>query len=133
MRSFSRRLLVPALLAVAALTAPATATALTPHDSVRATARAAGIYRLTLTAKNRPEKSVHLVIREIAHGMDGVLLSDENESWLSAVRVDGDTLRATVSTSEGEGEIMLLVTDTLVSGTLTVGHQQIAIRGERSA
>jgi hypothetical protein len=66
-------------------------------------------------------------------GVEGLLLSEVSETQLSAIRFDGDIVHATVETNEGMGELVLKVTETGVSGTLTVGGQQLMIRGERSA
>lgn len=133
MRISSLRLIVPACLAIAAIGAPTIVQAAPAASAERSVISASGIYRLTISAKNRPSKTVHLVVREESKGMSGVLLDNGSELSLSDVRYEGNVLKASIMTTEGRGQIELTLATTEVTGTLIVAGKRLTIRGEHYA
>ncbi|MEO6525558.1 MAG: hypothetical protein ABIP93_02925 [Gemmatimonadaceae bacterium] len=130
MRSLPVRLLLPVLL-FASFAAPSSARALPlPAISLDAPSAAVGIYRLTLTAKNRAPKTLHMILRDTDQGLSGVLLDGPKEFTLLNARFDGHVFLATIMTSEGAGELSLTLSPEIVSGTLNVGRDALAVVGE---
>jgi hypothetical protein len=129
----SLRLIVPAFLAVAAIATPALARTAPAASAERSVISASGIYRLTISAANRPSKTVHMVVREEANGMSGVVLDNASELSLSDVRYEGNVLKASIMTTEGRGEIELTLSTSEVTGTLIVAGKRLTIRGEHYA
>jgi hypothetical protein len=130
MRLVSIRLLLPALL-FASFAAPSSAHALPlPIVSHDAPFAASGIYRLTLSAKHRAPKTVHLVLQANEQGMSGVLIDSAAELGLTNIQLEGDVLHATIMTSEGAGALEIKLSAHRVSGTLKVGREPIIVEGE---
>jgi hypothetical protein len=111
---------------------PASAQAVSVSVSARTGVSAAGLYRLTLSAKDRKAKTVHMIVREGATGISGMLLDKESESWLTNLRVEGSVLKGNIMTNEGLAELALNVDDGMVIGTLTVGGKVLTIDGDRT-
>ena len=100
-----------------------------PATPVRA--RMAGIYRVTLSGSSLATQRMHLLVRLDEGGYTCVLLSGEKEMPLENVRLEGDVIRATTTTSAGRGQVMLTITEDGVVGTITVGATKVLISGER--
>jgi hypothetical protein len=111
---------------------PASAHALPVSVSAREVVSAAGLYRLTLSAKDRKAKTVHMVVREGETGISAMLLDRESESWLTNLRMEGSVLKGSVLTNEGLAELALNVGNGMVVGTLTVGGKVLLIDGDRT-
>jgi hypothetical protein len=126
------RIFVPAVLAIALISAPASAaTATTPDDAVSALAASrAGLYTLTLVGA-AGQQAVDLALEQVKSGFTALLITPAHESWLADVKFDGKRLTGTTLTSAGRGTLVLEMSDTGVHGTLTVAGRSIAITGTR--
>ena len=125
------------VLAFGALTAAAPATAGARDDVPRVASMStpeswAGIYRLTLISKTQAPMPVRLLVERDGGVLTGTLLSDVNGAAHASLRLEGDALKASTSTSRGAGELVLRVTDKGVVGTFTVGKQVWEVSGTRS-
>jgi hypothetical protein len=129
-RKSTLRLFVPLLLAVASVVAPAVAHAAPISTSVREGVTVTGLYRLTMSAENRPTKTVHLVVRMGDLGISGVVLDKDAEVELLGLHLEGSVLKGGLMTSEGYGELELDLRDSAVRGTLTVNGNRIVIEGD---
>jgi len=129
-RSTARSLAIAAL-----LVAPALVAASTPHPTPRATAHAVvpvtGSYRLTVASKHA-RKTADLVVEQTADGYVGYVLTNESETPLTNIAIQGDTLRAHVTTSAGDGELVLRITDAGITGTLKLPMKTLTVSGERA-
>ena len=130
MRKPTLRLFVPLFLAIASVTAPAVAHAAPISTSAREGVTVTGLYRLTMSAENRPTKTVHLVVRMGDLGMTGVVLDKDAEVELLGLHLDGSMLKGGLMTSEGYAELELDLRDSAVRGTLTVNGNRITIEGD---
>ncbi len=130
-----RQLLAPVAL-VAALLSPRSL----PHHAVAAIPaadslgrQAIEIFHLSLrgAAEFTLPQSVELILSSDANGYRGYVLSGAHSTLLEAVAVQGDTLRAGLSTSAGQAKLFLdLATDGL-GGTITVAGRVLKVSGER--
>ena len=133
----SLRTVVPFALAAALLALPASPRAaraqvtLAGEPATVASAKMAGIYRVTLSGPSLTTQRMHLIVRLGEAGYTCVLISSDREMPLENLRLEGDVIRATTATSAGKGEIVLTVTEDGVSGTLRVGPTKVSISGER--
>jgi hypothetical protein len=114
------------------MTIPVLAHAVPVSVSARKGVSAVGLYRLTLSAKDRKAKTVHMIVRDGASGISGMLLDKESESWLTNLRMEGSVLKGNIMTNEGLAELALNVDDSMVMGTLTVGGKVLTIDGDRT-
>jgi hypothetical protein len=126
----SLRLFVPLFLAISSVAAPSSAHAapitVSANDGVTIT----GLYRLTMTAKNRKAKTVHLVVRVGDLGISGVMLDRDAEVELLDLHLEGTALKGGVMTSEGYAALELNLGDGIVHGTLTVDGKVLTIEGD---
>jgi hypothetical protein len=92
-----------------------------------------GVYRVHLALGGRDAAPAALVVEREPAGLSGFMLVDERGAPLSAVRVEGDVLRARITTAQGTGELTLRITGDVVTGTLKVGKQRWDVSGQRTA
>ena len=137
MRLTARTLALTAVAAAGALTTPAHAQRSYASTPAPAAAPAAaewnGIYRLTLTSREEGEVAARVLVERVDGAVDGTLLVSGGSTALTAMRADGDELRARVRTSKGEGTLVLRRSAGGVVGTLTVGQARWEIAGARSS
>jgi hypothetical protein len=131
-RTTSLRLFVPLFLAVSSVAVSTSAHALPVAASAREGVSAAGLYRLTMSAKDRNSKTVHMLVRDGANGISAMLIDKDSECILTNVRMEGTVLKANLMTNEGLAEISLNVDDLGVRGVLTVKGKQLFLEGDRS-
>lgn len=131
MRIPSLRLFVPLFLAVSPMAVPASAhaapTTASPRDGVSVT----GLYRITMTARNRKPKTVHLVVRNGENGLSAILMDKQSEAVVTELRMEGTVLKGSIMTSEGPGDLELQLGSTSVRGTLMVDGKLLMIDGDR--
>jgi hypothetical protein len=92
-----------------------------------------GVYRVHIALGGRDAAPAALVVEREPAGLSGFMLVDERGAPLSAVRVEGDVLRARITTAQGTGELTLRITGDVVTGTLKVGKQRWDVSGQRTA
>ena len=93
-----------------------------------------GVFRVQLSLGRREVGApAAIVVERVLAGPSGFMVVDSRTVSLSDIRVDGDMLRARVTTGDGVGTLMLRVSGDAVSGTLKVGRQTWDVVGERSA
>lgn len=129
-------------LGLAALSAPAAAqqrafatppaAAVSAAPSADPSAAWAGVYRVAIT---KGDETVHarVVMERDGEALAGTVLIEATASALTKLRHEGETLRATLLTSHGRGELALRATTDGVAGTLTVGKVTWTVEGKRSA
>jgi hypothetical protein len=129
-----RQLLAPVAL-VAALLSPRSL----PHHAVAAIPaadslgrQAIEIFHLSLrgAAESTIPQSVELILSSDANGYRGYVLSGAHSTLLEAVAIQGDTLRAGLS-SAGQAKLLLDLATDVLGGTLTVEGRVLKISGER--
>ena len=92
-----------------------------------------GVFRVQLSLGTKDAAPAALVVERVLEGLSGFMLVDTRSASLSGIRVEGDMLRARVSTAQGNGELTLRIVGDAVSGTLKVGKQTWEVVGQRSA
>jgi hypothetical protein len=93
-----------------------------------------GVFRVQLSLGSREAGApAAIVIERVLAGPSGFMVVDSRTVSLSEIRVEGDLLRARVTTGDGVGTLMLRVSGDAVSGTLKVGKQTWDVIGQRSA
>lgn len=93
-----------------------------------------GVFRVQLSLGTREIGApAAIVIERVLAGPSGFMVVDARTVSLSNIRVEGDVLRARVTTGDGVGVLTLRVTGDTVSGTMKVGKQTWDVVGERSA
>jgi hypothetical protein len=125
------RLFVPVFLAISSAAIPISARAETVPVTSRDGASVTGLYRLTITGKNRKPKTVHLMVREGETGTSAALMDRGLELELTNVRMDGTVLKGSVMTSEGLADLELKLGGGLARGTLTIDDMLLSIEGDR--
>ena len=100
--------------------------------AVSSIAPMAGVYRLQLTAKDGASLQVRLVVERLGEGLSGTLVSEDNGVAHVDLKFVGDELRATATTSLGEGVLVLRESAAGMTGTFTVGKRVWMVSGERS-
>lgn len=123
--------LAAALLALPAANVARAQVTLAGEPAAAAPAKMAGIYRVTLTSSSIAAQKMHMLVRLGDHGYTCVLLAGDKEMPIEDLRLEGDVIRGRAATSLGKGEIVLVVSEEGVSGTLTVGSTRVNIAGER--
>jgi hypothetical protein len=106
----------------------ATATSL----SASAPASWVGAYRLTFAGSTGSLLDVRVIVEPAGDRVVGLLVVDQHASGITAIRTDGDTLRAQIVAEEGKGELVLRNTADGVAGTLTIGKRVWQVNGARS-
>lgn len=132
MRFSSLRFFAPLFLAISPMAVPSPVHAAPVSVSEGERISASGLYRLTMSAKNRKTKTFHMVVRESEIGLSAVLIDNETELALINVRMDGTVFKGSFMTSEGWGELELKLNDGAVTGVLTVADKQLTIDGDRN-
>ena len=92
-----------------------------------------GVFRVQLSLGTKDAAPAALVVERVLEGLSGFMLVDTRSASLTAIRVEGDMLRARVATAQGNGELTLRIVGDAVSGTLKVGKQTWEVVGQRSA
>jgi hypothetical protein len=131
-RTTSLRLFVPLFLAVSFVAVSTSASALPVAVSAREGVSAVGLYRLTMSAKDRHAKTIHLLVRDDANGISAMLIDGESECLLTNVHMEGSVLKGNLLTNEGLAGLSLNVSDDMITGTLTVKGKQLVIEGDRN-
>ncbi len=127
-----------AAVAVSAAALPAQQVAYTtPSASVTpvaapAPSRWVGAYRLTFVDNTGSVLDVRVFVEPAGDRVVGLLVVDQHASGITAIRTDGDTLRAQIVAEEGKGELVLRNTTDGVAGTLTIGKRVWQVSGARS-
>jgi hypothetical protein len=105
-------------------------------DETRLAPRTAwsGVFRVQLLLGSQQAGApAAIVVERVLAAPSGFMMVDTRSVPLGDIRVDGDLLRARVTTGQGEGVLQLRVTGDAVSGTLKVGKQTWDVVGQRSA
>jgi len=97
-----------------------------------APSRWVGAYRLTFTDKAGSLLDARVIVEPVGDRVVGLLIVDQHASGITAIRADGDMLRAQIVAEEGKGELMLRNTVDGVAGTLTIGKRVWQVNGARS-
>jgi hypothetical protein len=130
-RSITLRLFVPLCLAISAVAAPSPVHAAPVSVSAGDNLTITGLYRLTMSARDRKTKTVHLLVRVGDLGISGVMLDREAEVELLGLRLEGTVLKGGVMTSEGYADLVLHLDGGAVRGTLTTAYgKQLTIEGD---
>lgn len=91
-----------------------------------------GVFRVQFALAGRHTAPAALVVERPADGLSGFILVDEKGLPLGNLRIDGDVLRARLTTEHGTGDLTLRITGTDVAGTFTVGKQRWDVTGQRT-
>lgn len=107
---------------------------LAPSSVARTTSSGAwnGVYRVQLALSGKDAAPAALVVERAADVPSGFMLVDVRGAPLSAIRIDGDTLRARVATAEGVGDLTLRIDGDRVIGTLQVGRHRWDVTGQKT-
>jgi hypothetical protein len=91
------------------------------------------LYRVSLrgSAGASASQSLELVLSTDATGYHGYVISNTHSTLLDSVSVEGNTLRAGLSTSSGRAELFVNRTPDGLRGTLTVMGRALDVTGER--
>ena len=134
--SFALRAVAAVAFSAAAL--PAQQVAYAPPSASAASiaapapSRWVGAYRLTFVDNAGSVLDVRVFVEPAGDRVVGLLVVDQHASGITAIRTDGDTLRAQIVAEEGKGELVLRNTTDGVAGTLTIGKRVWQVNGARS-
>ena len=134
--SFALRAVAAVAISAAALPAQqvayATPSAIAATVAAPAASRWVGAYRLTFVDNAGSVLDVRVFVEPAGDRVVGLLVVDQHASGITAIRADGDTLRAQIVAEEGKGELVLRNTADGVAGTLTIGKRVWQVSGARS-
>ena len=92
-----------------------------------------GVFRVHLALAGKDAAPAAIVFERAFDAPSGFMLVDSRGAPLSAIRIDGDVLRARVATANGVGDLTLRLDGGVLTGTLQVGRQRWDVSGQKTA
>jgi hypothetical protein len=91
-----------------------------------------GVYRLMFNEPSGAMLDARVIVEPAGSRITGMLIVDQHASGITAIRADGDALRAQIVAQEGRGELVLRNSGEAITGTLTIGKRVWQVSGQRA-